>query len=203
MWIIVTPQSVKLYKKKCKIRSIASCWNVQFYAKLPFKMWNISNPVMFTLLHTISYKMYYQYIHHDHYERVGLTFVFVSLLCLYGLLLSIVSGLCDGLYLKWCLDQALRMDRMGSWEIKESCVLTVVFHDVGLCPSFLSCRSAVLLLYTVILRHKVRGVNEELSGQCSRPKIRFLRGREQPSRARSSFTYEMFVWKQFSLYITS
>lgn len=28
----------------------------------------------------------------------------------------------------------------------------------------------------MILRHKVRGVNEKLSGQCSRPKIRFCEG---------------------------
>lgn len=169
------------------------CWKLLIFAKSPFTMWKVSYLVMFTVLqrkhmnHAVSHKIYYQYIHHDHYERV--TFVFDSR----------VSGLCDMFNLKWSFDQpSLTMDRMGSWEIKESCVLTVVFHDVGLCLS-----SVELLLYTVTLRHKVRGVNEKLSGQCSRPKIRFLGGRERPSRARSPFTYEMFVWKQFSLYITS
>lgn len=36
----------------------------------------------------------------------------------------------------------------------------------------LSCHSVALLLYTVMLRQKVRGVSEKLSGQCSRPTIR-------------------------------
>lgn len=130
--------------------------------------------------------IYHWYIHH---QCVNCTFGFrvtgASFVC--RLMWHLLSS--------WSFSQRLRMDRMGSWEIKASCVLTVVFHDVGLCLSCsLSCCS-VALLYTVRLRQKVRGVNEKLSGQCSRPRIRFLRGREQASWARSSFTYEVIVWK--------
>lgn len=129
----------------------------------------------------------------------GLTFVFNSFLCLHGLSLSVVCGLCS--LLKDPSISRWEWTEWG-WKIKESCVLTVVFHDVGLCLSFLSQLLHRYLFYTVIPRHKVRGVNEKLSGQCSRPKIRFLRGWEQPFKAMSSFTYEMFVWKQFRFCIT-
>ncbi len=66
-----------------------------------------------------------------------------------------------------------------------------------------SCHSVALLLYAAILRHKVRGANEKLSGQWSRPKIRFLRGREHPFRARSSFTYSMRCLSGSDLAFTS
>lgn len=110
---------------------------------------------------------------------------------------SWVSGLWDMLN-----DPSISLSEWTEWgwEISESCVLTVVFCDVY--PFCLSCHSDELLC-TVIPRHEVKGVNEKLSGQCSRPKIRFWRGWEQLSQSRSLFTYEMFAWKQFSLYITS
>lgn len=76
----------------------------------------------------------------------------------------------------------------------------MVCHDIAL---GLSRGRIALFLSTVILRHKVRGVNAKLSGALVKAKNKILRGREQASGARPSFTYEVCVWKPFSLYITS
>lgn len=138
--------------------------------------------------------------HHDHrYEKVHLRFE----LCVQR---SKVSGELHIFFILNCPSISLWGVTEWGWEIKESCVLAVGLHDVGLCWVFfvcLSCHSIALLFCTAILRHKVRGVNEKLSGQHSRPKIRFLRGREQPSRARSSFSYSMRCLSGSNLAFTS
>lgn len=89
-----------------------------------------------------------------------------------------VSGLHDVFYLKWYDYQPLREDREGSWEIKESCVVTVVFPDAGSGPPFRLCRCCIALLLCMVT-HIERG----WKGNCTRLNVRFLKRWEPPSSA--------------------
>lgn len=84
-----------------------------------------------------------------------------------------VSGLHDVFYLKWYDYQPLREDREGSWEIKESCVVTVVFPDAGSGPPFRLCRCCIALLLCMVT-HMERGWKVN---------VRFLKRWEPPSSA--------------------
>lgn len=56
--------------------------------------------------------------------------------------------------------------------MKESCVLTVVFHDVGPCPSLSQLPQRCAPSLYCDAQTEGQGVSEKLSGQCSRPTIR-------------------------------
>lgn len=89
-----------------------------------------------------------------------------------------VSGLHDVFYLKWYDYKPLREDREGSWEIKESCVVTVVFQDTGPGPPFCLCRCCIALLLCMVT-HIERG----WKGNYTRLNVRFLKRWEPPSSA--------------------
>lgn len=80
-----------------------------------------------------------------------------------------VSGLHDVFYLKEYDYQPLREDIEGSWEIKESCVVTVVFPDAGSGPPFSLCRCCIALLLCMVT-HIERGSK----GNYTRLNVRFL-----------------------------
>lgn len=171
LWHQSTVLKPKIIQKKCKLRTVG--WVVKTWLTVP-NCFCVCVCVFLCLAdlflkeknmnHTRSYTSAiikcYVWV---------LTFVFDK---------GTVSGLHDVFYLKWYDYQPLREDREGSWEIKESCVVTVVFPDAGSGPPFRLCRCCIALLLCMVT-HIERG----WKGNYTRLNVRFLKRWEPPSSA--------------------